>query len=54
MFLRDLDLNKAYPVTVYDAVSFGMPVSTLADLEDEFPDLFPVLGGKDTEGVYSI
>lgn len=47
MYFRDLDFTKARPVTVYDIVSYGMPMSTFADLEEEFPDLFPVLGGED-------
>ncbi|MBY4607475.1 hypothetical protein K6M90_07390 [Rhizobium sp. 9T] len=54
MYFRDLNLMNARPVTVYDAVSYGMPMSTLADLEDEFPDFFPVLGGEDTEGLFAI
>ncbi len=47
MYFRDLDFTKARPVTVYDAVSYGMPMSSLADLEEEFPELFPVLGDED-------
>ena len=47
MYFRDLDFTKARPITVHDAVSYGVPMSTFADLEEEFPVLFPVLGCED-------
>ncbi|WP_179869556.1 hypothetical protein [Rhizobium anhuiense] len=49
MYFRDLDFTKARPVAVYDVVSYGMPTSTFADLEEEFPGLFPVLGDEDED-----
>ena len=49
MYFRDLDLTKARPITVHDAVSYGVPISSFDDLEEEFPVLFPVLGDEDED-----
>ncbi|WP_168252613.1 hypothetical protein [Rhizobium leguminosarum] len=53
MYFRDRDFIKARPITVHDAVSYGVPISSFADLEEEFPVLFPVLGDED-EGLFRL
>jgi hypothetical protein len=49
MYFRDLDLTKARPITVHDAVSYGVPEGSVADVVEEFSVLFPVLGDEDED-----